>query len=353
MKQIVRRFGLLILLGILVFALPTWWMRVWLPYQGTLPTPTPSPTASALDTAYRQAVELAATDPLAALPLFTELAFSDNPHAAAAFGIRQGIQTGRVSEDPAYLLTATGQALAAAGEWAAARQAFLGAVELNPNYAEAWAFLGEALQQNGQDGLPALLRAINLDTSSLSAHLFLTLYWQRQGDFQQAARQLQMTALYYPESSLIQMQLGENEVKAGHSPAALPYFERALELAPDDPATWRSLAVYSVENALYLEEVGLPAIEKLLDDAGEQAELLLLKARAFVLLRRDTDAEEFFNLALLADEAHAPAHLYYGIYLLSRQRLEPARQHLNQVLALAPQGPQADLAAHWLAQISQ
>jgi len=353
MRRVPRKLVLFALLAALVFLLPTWWMRVWLPRQGGVPTPTVQATQSPAEVGYRRAVELAASQPLEALPLLNELSFSESPYASAALTIRQGIQSGRLSGDQAYLLTSTGQALAAVGEWAAARQAFLAAVEANPQFAEAWAYLGEALQQNGQDGLGALAQAEQLDPNSLSVRLFLALYWQRQGDFERAEQNLRVAALQHPQNPLVPMQLAENAVLKGDATAALPYLERALELAPQDPAIWRAVAVYSVESALYIEEVGLPALELLQARHPGQADVLTLQARALALLRRDAEAEEYFLLALAADEGYLPAHLYYGIFLLAGQRIDEARVHLNQVLALQPSGPQADLAAHWLEQISQ
>lgn len=356
MRRVSRKLWLLLPLAVLVFALPTWWMRTWLPRQGGIPTPTASVAPSPFEDTYRRAVELAASEPLDALPLLSELI--NSPYASAALTIRQGIQGGRLSGDRAYLLTATGQSLAAVGEWAAARQAFLAAVEANPDYAEAWAYLGEALQKNGQDGLQALQKAEQLDPNSLSVRLFLALYWQRQNDFERAEQNLRVAALQHPENPLVQIQLAENAVLKGDTAGALPFLQRALDLVPNDPAIWRAVAAYSVESALYIEEIGLPTLERLLGQAAQQppaqqADYLVLNGRALALLRRDAEAETYFVRALQADENHVSAHLYYGIFLLAAQRLDEARQHLNTVLALQPSGPQASLAAHWLEQISQ
>jgi Tfp pilus assembly protein PilF len=347
-----RWLALAILLAILIFALPTWWMRVWLPRQGGLPTPIATATVSPLDAVYAEAVATAAGDPLAALPLLAQVAFSESPKASAALTIRQAIQAGRAAGDEAYLLTSTGQGLAAAGEWDAAREAFLNAVDANPDYAEAWAYLGEAMQQTGQDGLPSLLRAQRLDANSLSVRLFLALYWQRQGEYARADLNLRVAAKLYPQNPLIQIQLGENAVLAGDSPGALAYFERALELAPDDPSVWRSLAAYSVETGLYVEEIGLPAARLLLADYGDQAAVLTLNARAAALAGDGAAAETLFKRALQAEPDSPESHLYYGVFLLADARVEEASQHLNQVLLLAPASPEAELAAYWLEQTS-
>lgn len=342
------------LLAVLIFALPSWWMRTWLPRQGGLPTPTAAPTASPLEAAYTEAVTLAAQDPQAALPLLTQVAFSDSPRAAAALSIRQAILAGQVSGDQAYLFTSTGQGLASVSEWEAARLALLAAVDLNPEYAEAWAYLGEALQQTGQDGLPALLQAQRLDANSLSVRLFLALYWQRQGDYDRADLQLRVAAKHYPENALIQIQLGQNAVVAGDSPRALAYFEHALELAPEDPGVWHSLAEYSVETGLYVEEIGQPAARRLLADYGDRADVLTLNARAAVLAGDAAGAERLFQRALQADPEYPGAPLYYGVFLLSQGNIGEAREALNLALLLAPAGDrEAGLAAYWLEQTSQ
>jgi tetratricopeptide (TPR) repeat protein len=352
LKHLAKRIWLLLPLAALVFALPTWWMRTWLPRQGAFPTPEATATLAAEDAIYAQALELAASDPLAALPLLNELAFSANPHAEAARDLWNGIQAGRTAEDEAYLFTASGQALAAAGEWDYARRAFLQAVELEPEYDEAWAFLGEALQQTGQDGLPALLRAMRLDQASISVRLFSALYWQRQGDYKQAELNLKIAALHSPQDPFLQIQLGQNAVMAGEGPEALEYFQDALALAPEDAETLIALATYSVETELYVEEVGLPSARRLLLQLPQDAFVLLLNARALALLGDTDSADAFFQRTLQVDETLVAGHLYYGIFLLADGQPEPARFHFDRVVFLAPESEEANLAAYWLEQIS-
>ena len=156
------------------------------PIQGGLPAATSQPTLDPRQNSYEQGLALAASDPLAALPLLEGLMFSDFSAAESARILAQAIQGARLADDPAYLYTASGQALAAIGEWRLARQALLHAVQLAPDYAEAWAYLGEAQYQNGEDGYPALKRALELNPDSMSVQLFNALFWQRHNDFLQA-----------------------------------------------------------------------------------------------------------------------------------------------------------------------
>lgn len=351
-RWLLRHVWFVIPLALAIFFLPNWIMRAWLPLPGSLPTPTAAPTLSPFETTFEQGLELAASDPLAAVPLLQEVAFSASPRADAARSLVQAIQAARLANDPAYTLTASGQALAAIGEWRLARLALLRAVELAPNYAEAWAYLGEAQQQNGEYGLPALLRAVELDPRSISARLFTAFYWQRHGDFVEADQNLAVASRLSPLDPMIRIQWGQNSVLKGDAPEALEHFQKALDLSPQNPIVWRALANYSVQTELYVAEVGLPSAQRLVTAFPKDVEALVLNARAYALVDKPATADVFFNLALEQDSQFAPAHLYYGIFLLANGDAETARLHFNQVLALVPESAEAELAAYWLEQTS-
>lgn len=352
LRSLTRHAWLIIPIGLLIFLLPNGWMRVWLPRPGDLPTPTAAPTLASLDVTYSQALQLAASDPLAALPLLDDVAFSQNDNAPAAHTLWQAIQSARLANDPGYTFTLSGRALAAIGEWELARQALVQAVELDPDYAEAWAYLGEAQQENGEDGLPALLRAEELDPRSISTHLFQALYWQRKGDYKKAGQSFGLAAGLSPSDPQIEIQWGQNSVLAGEGPGALEHFQKALDLAPQDPQIWQALASYTVETELYVAEIGLPSAQRLLLADPDDATALTLNARTHALLGQTETARVFFEQAIKVNPEFAAAHLYYAIFLLANQEMDEARQQFNEVLAVAPDGQEADLAAYWLAQMS-
>ncbi len=94
--------------------------------------------------------------------------------------LRAALRQASVIDDHAYTLTIIGQALASVGEWRLAQIAFERAVEQNPDYAEAWAYLGEARQQNEEeDALEALLTAYALKPDAFAVNLFLSMYYRR------------------------------------------------------------------------------------------------------------------------------------------------------------------------------
>jgi tetratricopeptide (TPR) repeat protein len=256
-------------------------------------------------------------------------------------------------DDPAYLLTASGQALASIGEWGLAQEALLHAVQLDPEYAEAWAFLGEAQQQNGEDGLPALERAMDLNADSLSARLFLALYWQRQQDYVTADAHYRMASLLDPENASIQVQWGQNSLLAGEIVKAREHFDLAAELTQDDVSVWVYVARYCVDSELFVEELGLPAALLVLREEPDNAEAMVLVGRAHLTLGNRVTAEVFLERAAVLHPDYMPAHFYLALFLLANNEEIEALEHLNKVIELAPGTPEAERASELIVQFSQ
>lgn len=341
-----------IVLSVAIAALPASFLRTWLPRPGALPTPTPAPTADPLDLSFDEALQLASSDPLAALPVLEDISFTSNANASSARRLAAAIQGARLADDEAYLFTATGQALASLAEWELARLSFVRAVEIDPAYAEAWAYLSEAQQQLGEDGLPALTRAIDLNAESLGVQLFAALYWQRQNDFERANLHFHIASLLAPTDPSVQIQWGQNAVLAGDVVDAKQHFQQAVDLAPDDLVVWRALAEYSLDAEILVEELGLPAAQHLLKAFPQDSEALTLMGRAHSLLEEEETARFYFERAISLGPSDASAHLHFALFLLSVGEVDEARDLLDQVIALAPGTPQAELASYWLGQTS-
>ena len=345
LRFLMKRAWIGILVGLILILLPSTFLRPWLPVPGPLPTPTSQSTADALEADYQAGLELAAKDPLQALPLLQGMAFSDHPDAESARRLAEAIQAGRLANDPAYLLTVSGQALAGIGEWRLAQEALLGAVQLEPSYAEAWAYLGEAQQQNGEDGLPALQRALDLNTQSLPALLFTALYWQRQQEYPRAALLYSRAAMMDPGNSSIQVQWGENSLLAGDVNTAREHFETAAGLSPDDLVIWTYVAKYSIDAEIYVEELGLPASLLVLREQPENAQAIVLVGRAYLAIGNQVTAEVFLKRAAELFPDYMPAHYYYALFLLAKNEGSQAFVHLNKVIELAPGSEEANRAA--------
>jgi Tfp pilus assembly protein PilF len=95
------------------------------------------------------------------------------------------------------------------------------------------------------------------------------------------------------------------------------------------------LARLSIENALQVEAVGLPAARQAALLAPEDAAATLLLGRAYLLTENAVLAERFFNQTIQQDPALADPHLYLAIVYLNQENHLPAKQHLQQAILLA------------------
>jgi tetratricopeptide (TPR) repeat protein len=252
------------------------------------------------------------------------------------------IRSARLLDEPAYTLVSTGRELANLNQWILAHEAFRRAISLREDYAEAWAFYGEAIQQvnnqindikTGIDepdvSLTALEKAVQLDPESLSAHIFLSIYWQRQGEFEQAAAILESAALLEPENPVVWAELGRCWAKAGDLSKAQENLEKAVDLSPEDPFYWALIADYSINYQVQIKELGLPAARKAVLLAPDSAEYLTLLGQAFYFLGDHSNAEKFMNEALDKEPEYAPAYLHLGMNALAKGDSNQAREHFT------------------------
>ncbi len=274
----------------------------------------------------------------------------DPAYAEAAQSVRTTLaQANLPTTDPAYAAILIGQALAAQQEWGAAAVAFERSAELDPAYAEAWAYLGEAQNQLGQEGLPALHTALQLNPNSLAGNLFAAAHWNRRGEPAEAVPYLQTANTLQPDTPAILTDLGITLAAAGEVQAGLEALVRVTELTPERLAAWQTLAEVSLAHNVQVELIGLAAARQSVLMAGEEPYALTLMGRAYALLEDTFNAERFFERALAAGPDYAPAHLQYGRMLVAAGRLAEARLLLARALELAgPDDPTGQQAAEAL-----
>jgi tetratricopeptide (TPR) repeat protein len=291
------------------------------------------------DSRYRLALVLAFVAPAEAVSQLSQAAELDPALRPEVDAVLAALRDGDLVGDPSYQLVLVGQALAGLGEWPLASQAFLRATQLDPGYPEAWAYLGEAREQIGGDGYPALRQALALDRTSLAANLLMSLYHRRQGKLEVALVYLQRAAVLDAGNPTLQAEVAALFVQIGDLPSALEWYAQAVEAAPGEPAGWRALAAFSIENEIQVGEVGLPAAQRLLElRPGDPAAMVLL-GRAHLLLGQNEEAQEFLTLAVETNQTYAPAHLYLGLLFLDTGRTEEARAYFLSALQLDPGGP--------------
>ena len=306
---------------------------------------------------------LAPQDPEAAFQLGLLLSFSDLEQAQAQMakaaaidpsfapaheGLNRAAGLILLSDDPAYRSTLVGRELAGLGAWDLAEQAFQQAVAANPDYAEAWAFLGEAQEQLGMDGLEALRRAEQVNPNSVLAQALLTLYWSRAGAVDQALLHLQKAATIEPQRAVWQIELGALTAQKGDLLAAQAYYEAAAKLEPESTQVWLEQARFSLTYQVDLSGYGLSAARQAYRLAPEDAEVLDTMGAVFLGLDDLTTAERFLQQALTKDSELASVHLHLGQMYLIQAESENAHESLLRAAALDAGGGTGLLAQRLL-----
>ena len=284
---------------------------------------------------YRIGLVYAAVEPERGLAYLSQAAVLDPELADSALDLQRKIRTATLFTEPAYTFTASGRVLATLNEWDLAEAAFLQATRLRPDYAEAWAFLGEARQHSTlaatreYPGLPELQQALRLDASSVSANLLMGLYWSRQGDYGLAYGYIQTTLSLDPDNPLLVAELANTLALQGDLPAAQAAYQQAISLAPDDPLFYRLLAEFSLSHRIQIREIALPAARTAVILSPQEARSLDLLAQALILLEDSLSAERFLLQALESDPFYGPAHLHLGMIYLQRGEVARGRQEFE------------------------
>ncbi|MBN1668262.1 MAG: tetratricopeptide repeat protein [Anaerolineales bacterium] len=294
---------------------------------------------------------LAVNEPAKAPPYLLQAIEFDSSLESDLRPLSFTIQRSLAQQDQAYSLLAAGRFLANQGRWDLAASAFENAIIIRDDYAEAWAYAAEAWQQLGQAerSLPALQRALALTPGSLAANSLMALYWQRQGDYEQARAYLEIAHQSDPSNPNLLVDLGNLVALQGDLQSAQDYYRQAIQHAPTDPAYLQAWIEFCVRYNIDLRTTALPAAREALLRYPQSAGTLDAMGQVLYRLGDLLNAERFYQRALQADPRYSPTHLHLGILYLLRQQAGAARLHLETVLELAPNSPQALQAQRLLA----
>ena len=298
---------------------------------------------------YQLGLLLATQQPEAALAHLAQAAELDPSLKAKAQELVDRIRTASLSGDRGQTLFESGRTLASIDEWELAAEAFRQATVARPDFADAWAFWGEARQHVEDYSLNPvppleLEKALSLEPGSLSANTLMALFYQRHARFDQAQEYLRKVTSLYPENPALQAELGEALALGGDLEAALQAYQQAVALAPQDPAYHRQLAGFCIRYEYRLRDVGLAAARQavLLDPQGPDS--LDVLGQALFILGDLASAERFYLRALEAQPKHTSALLHLGLVYMLQGQPQRARQEWSLVISLAPGTPAAQQA---------
>jgi tetratricopeptide (TPR) repeat protein len=282
-------------------------------------------------THYRLGLLLSFLEREDALAELTRAASLDDEFAPAVDTMRTALNIANTQDDEAQKLVTIGRALGLVQEWDLAAAAFQLATQADAENAEAWAWLGEAEQQLGGDGDAALDQALALDRNSPIVRGLRAQQWSRLGDYERMRAEYSLAARAEPENPAWQAALGDASLKLGDLAAAIGFYKRATELAPENAAYWRLLAVTCAENGVAVEEMALPAAQKAAELAPNDAAVLDTLGFTYHSSGRYANAEETLKAAIALDEAYWPAYIHLAMNYLVQGNKEEAFRLLTKV----------------------
>jgi tetratricopeptide (TPR) repeat protein len=287
---------------------------------------------------FRLGLLLAATSPGEALPELMQAVQLDSTLDESVQSLRTALNIAFLSNDRAYEFLVSGRALGSLGDWDLAAEAFRNAIAVRKDYAEAWAWLGEAKQQLGQVGSVEIERAMAFNPDSSMVESLYGLYLQRQNQPKQALAAIQKAAALEPENPGWQMALGEGYEQTGDLVAALEHFQHATELSPNDAAFWQALAEFCLRNNVDLAGTGLAAARKLVELTNNNWQSDDIAGQ--VLMETDdlVGAEGLLKKAIELNPTQAAPSLHLGLLYMQTGDRGGAYSYLNQAKAFDPGG---------------
>ena len=123
--------------------------------------------------------------------------------------------------------------------------AYQRAVTLNPEYAEAYNHLGEALGQSRQysRALQAFNQAVAIDPKLLRARYNIGITYDRLGNFKYSEFVFRTLIRDHPDYDPAYDGLAVALSKSGRAKEAIPFHQKAISLSPNEPSYYYNLAL--------------------------------------------------------------------------------------------------------------
>jgi tetratricopeptide (TPR) repeat protein len=279
---------------------------------------------------YRLGLLLTLSNPDKALSELISASQLDPELDPAVQTLRTTLNLASLNDSTSARLVIVGRGLGLVDEWQLAHAAFEEAVKTDQKNAEAWAWLGEANQQTGslKEGPIELERALTLNPNSPTVRGLRGLYFERAGNFRQALTEFQAAAALEPKNPTWFVSLGESYSKLGDLIQAMNSYQMATTLAPEDANYWRLLAIFCGQNNVNVKDIGVPAAQKAVVLAKEDATSLDVLGWLLFMDSRYQEAERILTHVLELDSQNASAHMHLGVLYLQTNHRASAYDHL-------------------------
>jgi predicted Zn-dependent protease len=274
-------------------------------------------------------------DPAYASDTLLSAVANDTKYSSRVHAILEGLENITNQENTTYRLVLTGRLLSQQSEWKYASAAFDYSTQLDPEYAEGWALLGNSLKYLNKDGLYALENAQKLDPNSKISNEMLAIYWREHDDIPKSLMILNHLADDEPAEAFWRFEIGNTLVYQGDLYGALEAYVKATELSPDDSFYWLSLAQFTIDYKISMETVGLTAARQaiVLEPNNSQAKDVI--GVIFMNLENYASAERFLNEAFAEQPSSSLINLHLGQLYLKIGDNKNAVKHFQECIKLA------------------
>jgi tetratricopeptide (TPR) repeat protein len=190
----------------------------------------------------------------------------------------------------------------------------ISAILHSPGYADAYAYLGQALDLLGWSDLAqaALQLALQRAPQSAIVQTLTGLYWDRHKSPALARQYYEAAFKQDPDNVALCLEIASTYAVENQYTAAEVWLLFAVEIAPDDARVWKMLSSFYLASGIDAKESGLWAATRLLELAPDDAYAHDLMGWAQFLSQEDTPARESLTKALLHDPTLASAHYHLG-----------------------------------------
>ena len=261
------------------------------------------------------AYAMAALSPEESLPLLHALARKADQTPTLALDLILAIDDSTDAQSPGLIQAQMGQTFARHGRWNLAIPSLERALELNPDFHMARAYLGLSKDQAGQNGLDDLRIAADAMPDQALTFTFLALHWLNAGEEELAGEALTTAAQIDPQNPAIAAQLGEFYAGLGDFTTAAAAYRQAASLDPKNPEFWLLLASFSNQYEVDLRSLALPAARNAVALSTREATPLTELAYTHFLLGNNILAERLLWKAVALNPKHAQTQYYLGLYL--------------------------------------
>jgi tetratricopeptide (TPR) repeat protein len=293
----------------------------------------------------------ASIEPEDALPYLLRIEALSPGARPLSIALIQAIEDALSYDEPSYTLAQVGQTFARYGEWEMATRAFQNALALKPDYIEARAYLGLALDRSGRDGLEHIMTAIEAARNAALPRMFLAFHWQGEGQPDLALNQLNIASQFDPTNPAIAAELGAIYAALGDTRSAIAAYRLATDLAPEDPRYWNLLAQYSLTNEIEVRTLGLPAARNTVILAPNDPASLDALGYAHFLVGNFHLSDRLLWRAMNLTPQKAEIQYHIGLLRYAQEDIQRARAAFTMAIQLDPDGLIGQLAERVLINI--